>query len=351
MANRNSDSAAEGAQQRNEMVVSIIVPVYNVDRYLDQCVYSIIQQTYTSLQIILVDDCSTDTSSSLCDHWARKDNRIQVIHRKTNGGLSAARNSGLEQAVGEYISFVDSDDWISETLIEHTLTNMKYHSADIGMFAYTLVDEDGNPVSSSANNNTSHTEVIVGNPEDAFYYANTSDSVAYYMWNKIYEASLLKNFQFTTTPTGEDAIANTEIFERMHVFVYTSIPEYFYRVRTSSLSHSVSFTSPTTFLSPMLTTVKTRYPQTSIYAKLFCLKLLIWYYSELLNSTTTTRQKIEKRSTEKYIRSSLSTIRTAAINKEIKVSYAQLVRLLLIGYQPRLYSAIYKKLHQLRAAL
>ena len=97
--------------------VSVIVTVYNVEKYLDECVNSIINQSYSNLEIILVDDGSSDTSGQKCDTYKAVDNRIKVIHKK-NGGLSDARNVGIEIATGEYISFIDSDDYVSEIFIE-----------------------------------------------------------------------------------------------------------------------------------------------------------------------------------------------------------------------------------------
>ena len=99
-----------------EPLISVIVPVYNVERYLDQCVKSIVEQSYRNLEIILVDDGSRDACPGKCDMWAAKDNRISVIH-KANGGLSSARNAGLDQARGDCIAFVDSDDWIDPNML------------------------------------------------------------------------------------------------------------------------------------------------------------------------------------------------------------------------------------------
>ena len=96
---------------KNELI-TIIVPVYKVEKYLDRCVQSIVDQTYTNLEIILVDDGSPDNCPKMCDEWAKKDKRIKVIH-KQNGGLSDARNAGLEKAKGKYVGFVDSDDYVA----------------------------------------------------------------------------------------------------------------------------------------------------------------------------------------------------------------------------------------------
>ena len=107
-------------------LISVIVPIYNVEKYLDRCVDSIINQTYKNLEIILVDDGSPDNCPQMCDDYAKKDSRIKVVH-KENGGLSDARNVGMEVATGEYVSFIDSDDYISldfyETLLETIVDN------------------------------------------------------------------------------------------------------------------------------------------------------------------------------------------------------------------------------------
>ena len=99
-------------------MVSIIIPVYNVEQYLRECVDSVLNQTYSDVEVILVDDESTDQSGNICDEYAEMDSRIKVIHKK-NGGVSSARNTGIDKAVGEYLLFVDSDDAIHSELVEH----------------------------------------------------------------------------------------------------------------------------------------------------------------------------------------------------------------------------------------
>ena len=107
----------------SNVMLSIIVPVYNVEKYIGKCIESIVNQTYKDLEIILVDDGSTDNSGKICDEWARKDKRIKVIHKK-NGGLSDARNAGLDICTGDYIGFVDSDDYIELNMYEDLLIQM-----------------------------------------------------------------------------------------------------------------------------------------------------------------------------------------------------------------------------------
>lgn len=123
-------------------MVSVVVPIYNVERYLDRCISSIVNQTYRNLQIILVDDGSTDTCPMQCDEWAQRDERIKVIHKK-NFGLGMARNTGIEHAVGKYVCFVDSDDYISKDAIALAQKNARDKHADVVLYGITYVDQTG----------------------------------------------------------------------------------------------------------------------------------------------------------------------------------------------------------------
>ena len=113
-------------------MISIIIPVYNVELYLDKCLQSVVNQTYRNIEIILIDDGASDNSGIICDRWQKKDSRIKVIH-KTNGGLSSARNVGIEHANGEYLMFIDSDDIVSDELCRILIEMMKNNDADISI--------------------------------------------------------------------------------------------------------------------------------------------------------------------------------------------------------------------------
>ena len=113
-----------------DAIISVIVPVYNVEEYLERCVDSILRQTYTNLEVILVDDGSTDNCPQICEQYASFDKRVRVIHQ-SNGGLFAARNAGIDAAKGEYLSFIDSDDFISEDMYTSLYGNLKKYDADI----------------------------------------------------------------------------------------------------------------------------------------------------------------------------------------------------------------------------
>ena len=125
-------------------LISVIVPVYKVEPYLDRCVQSIVDQTYKNLEIILVDDGSPDNCPAICDAWAKRDSRIRVIY-KFNGGLSDARNAGMSAATGEYIAFVDSDDWIAPEMLERLSVALVRDGSDIAACAVMMVWEDETP--------------------------------------------------------------------------------------------------------------------------------------------------------------------------------------------------------------
>ena len=107
---------------KEDIRISIIIPVYQVENYIEKCIQSVCRQTYKNLEIILVDDCSKDRSGDICDDYAKMDTRVRVIHQPSNRGISAARNIGMSQATGEYYMFVDSDDWVGETLCENAIS-------------------------------------------------------------------------------------------------------------------------------------------------------------------------------------------------------------------------------------
>lgn len=120
-------------------LVSIVVPIYNTEKYLDRCISSIVNQTYKNLEILLIDDGSPDNCPQMCDEWAKRDGRIRVIHKK-NAGLGMARNTGIENATGEYICFFDSDDYVAEELIEKAYTHLKKECADVVLFGFSGVN-------------------------------------------------------------------------------------------------------------------------------------------------------------------------------------------------------------------
>lgn len=177
-------------QNTNNELVSVIVPVYKVEPYLDRCVASILAQTYPNLEVILVDDGSPDNCPALCDAWAQRDARIRVIHKK-NGGLSDARNVGLDAASGAYISFVDSDDYIAENFIETLYDLLHEYHTDISAVHWKLVYADAPEVPAPL----SSRNVTLFQGADAIRELFTEDTYACYAWNKLCKRDCL-------TPSG-----------------------------------------------------------------------------------------------------------------------------------------------------
>lgn len=175
-------------------MVSVIVPVYNVEKYVLKCIDSIRRQTYTNLQIILIDDGSTDCSGEICDRVAKEDHRISVIH-KPNGGLSDARNVGLSVSQGDFVCFIDSDDWIEPETIRHAVLEMEDSDVVIWGHSTDVVDENENVVYSSV-----HKTKGIINKDTGFEFFLRPGTMAQagFAWNKLYCMQILKdnNFKF-----------------------------------------------------------------------------------------------------------------------------------------------------------
>ena len=214
-------------------LISVIVPVYNVEKYLSKCINSILNQTIKNLEIILVDDGSLDNSGKICDEFAQKDNRIIVIH-KENNGLSSARNAGLEIAKGKYIGFVDSDDWLDEYMYETLLKLIKDNNSDIScckFFKATNDDEKCPHVSNESIKSFSNIEGLNNFYNDLY----TQTVVA---WNKLYARKLFDNVIYPVGKIHEDEGTTYKLFYKANKITYTNIPLYYYRTTPNSITTS-----------------------------------------------------------------------------------------------------------------
>lgn len=203
-----------------EKLVSIIVPVYNVEKYLDRCVNSLINQTYSNIEIILVDDKTKDSSGAMCDLWAQERDNIQVVHKEKNEGLGYARNTGLEYAKGDYILFVDSDDYIENTLCEKAIKRLEESSSDICYFGHKK-DINGKIVESdlSALKNEYEGEAIIND-----FLLNTlaqaecesgAPRIGMSAWRIMYRAEVIRNNNLKFY--SERDYLNEDMFFRIHV--------------------------------------------------------------------------------------------------------------------------------------
>lgn len=210
-------------------LISIIVPIYNVEKYLNKCVDSIINQTYKNIEIILIDDGSPDNCGKICDEYAKKDSRIQVIH-KENGGLSDARNAGLNIASGEYIGFIDSDDYIAPNMYEKLHNKIVSDKSDMAVCALSHTDENGNPVRKTLNKN---------------YYVNQLYNAEQFITqlrhcvtavNKLYKSALWDNIRFPIGKIHEDEFVFHKITEKCSYISYIMDELYFYIQHDNSIT-------------------------------------------------------------------------------------------------------------------
>ena len=195
-------------------LISVIIPVYNVEQYLNRCVDSVINQTYKNLEIILVDDGSTDNSGKICDEYALKDNRIKVIH-KENGGLSSARNAGLDIAKGAYIGFIDSDDYIELDMYEFLYNMLIENKVEVS--CCNVFDFKNNKYVPSSN---LQVEGVITFDE----VLNIKQGL--FVWNKLYSKNLIGNYRFDGL--AEDLKFNFEILKKAEKIVYSKQAKCYY---------------------------------------------------------------------------------------------------------------------------
>lgn len=210
-------------------MISIIIPVYNVKPYLDDCIQSVVRQNYTDFECILVDDGSTDGSSEICDRWAEKDGRIMVVHQ-LNGGVSFARNKGLEQAKGEYICFIDSDDWVDVDYLSTMLDGLSEKKIDWVVSGFYKELTDGSSIkyapqqSLTFDLNSKHTELFVMLNEQSLLYAP---------YVKLYKNDIIRRYQIQFNPQisyGEDLLFNCQYLEYVHTIACLNESHYHYRI-------------------------------------------------------------------------------------------------------------------------
>ncbi|MDL2264617.1 glycosyltransferase [Synergistaceae bacterium OttesenSCG-928-I11] len=211
-------------------LVSIIVPIYKVEAYLRECVDSILAQTYRDIEVILVDDGSPDACPAICDEYAARDSRVRAIH-KENGGVSSARNAGLDVARGDLIGFVDSDDWIAEDMIDILVRDMFSSEADISICGMLDVFLDGT-ISQGRS------------PQKSLYVTDEAirlilkDELTSYVWNKLYRKHVFSDIRFVDGQLFEDVLIMHKLFEKARKISVVHEDKYYYRHREHSITAS-----------------------------------------------------------------------------------------------------------------
>lgn len=217
-----------------DSLISVIVPIYKVEKYLDRCINSIVNQTYKNLEIILVDDGSPDNCPTMCDEWSKKDNRIKVIH-KINGGLSSARNSGIEQYTGEYLTFIDSDDYIEPNYIEELYSTLNQHNADMSICGLNYFNEDGSVYQDIKSLSKQFYK------EDRFSLLLEHNITVVVAWNKLYKRHIFEKLKYPLNKKNEDEFVIYDIIDQCrNGIAITEKKLYNYINRANSIMTSMS---------------------------------------------------------------------------------------------------------------
>lgn len=215
-------------------LISFIVPIYNVERYLQKCVDSILAQSYSNIEVVLVDDGSTDESVAICDSYANRDKRVQVIH-KENGGASSARNEGLSFAHGSYIAFIDSDDYVSPSMAEKLLDAISKTDSDLAMCNFAYTDELGN-ITESFSDDTKAGEYRT---EELLRKVAAGWTFGILVWNKLFKKELFDGgLLFLEGRIAEDEMIAHRLLARVRKAVIIPDVLCFYRHRTGSVTNS-----------------------------------------------------------------------------------------------------------------
>lgn len=216
-----------------DKLISVVVPVYNVEKYLKKCIDSTINQTYKKLEIILVDDGSTDSSKEICDEYIKQDSRIKVIH-KENGGLSSARNAGIDIASGKYIGFIDSDDWIEKSMLEKLINLAEKSDSDIVLCNYFMAYDEKNQIQKE---DIEYKEYSNYEALNKIYDDKLGVSMII-AWNKLYNIELFNNIRYPAGKVHEDEFITYKLLFKANRICYLNEKLVYYRQQNKSITNS-----------------------------------------------------------------------------------------------------------------
>lgn len=314
-------------------MISVIVPVYNMEKYLPACLDSILGQSFQELEVIIVDDGSKDGSPLICDQYAGMDSRVQVIH-KENGGQGSARNRALDIAKGEYIGFIDSDDWIAPDMYESLLETARQYQADITICETVAVYEDGRKEV-----HRRHNGLLQMDRKTAMLHSLDDTAICSHSpCNKLYRRELFEGLRFLEDRLLEDSALMYRLIDRAHTVVYTDRVGYYIRCDSGSVSRRgynarrcdtiLTFEEMEEFLRN-----SSEYRNLTHYATDSKLGAVFYNAGELAASSLQDKKLVQKRLGAK----------SAQYRKEHAAkSVKQKALLWMIQYMPGLYGAIYR---------
>lgn len=323
------------------MKLSIIVPVYKVEEYLKDCVNSILNQTFRDFELILVDDGSPDSCPKICDEYSQKFNNVKVIH-KQNGGLSSARNAGMKIATGEYISFIDSDDYLASNMYEHVFSIMEKECADIVVVGRCYVYPNG---SKELREKQNVYEVMDGPKATAIMNTSLLGYFDVAAWDKVYKRSLFNDVSYPEGKLSEDWYTTYKVFAKANRIVYDSTPMYYYRQRGGSITHTSSAVNYDAMYASqeVYDFVKKRQPEYTAEANFAYVFSRIGVIDNLTVQPTVDKQKIRK------IRNDMK-VNIKQLKKTdffSKLSKKRKIQLFLIEHCLNSYTIIFKRIKSL----
>ena len=316
-------------------LVTVIVPVYNAEKYLERCVDSILRQTYTNLEIILIDDGSPDRSGELCDAYARKDERVRVIHRQ-NGGVSAARNTGLDAAKGAWIMFVDSDDFIAPDAVEYLLKLCWEHGAKAAQCGRIVGKDESFPAE------TAEEQVKVWD----FWELYTAPQKLYLgtVWAKLFDASLFREIRFPEGMLGEDLEVAFKAFYTAKRIASSHRRLYYCYLSENSLSRTPNphlLYDVIAAFEGLLRWLEERGEDglIDVTETKFCKTLIMGYFRAVQLPTKDEAQKLRK----------LFLVHYGAIKRKDRLPAMEMAALRLFRFCPNVFAFAENKLHVIRA--
>lgn len=344
-------------------MISIVVPIYNGEKYVDDCVKSILFQTYAEWELIIIDNASTDNSLEICRKYAAKDDRVQILQQHHNMGVSAARNLGIEKARGEFITFIDIDDWVAEDYLEKLLAIQKKKNADMVICEYHKAYEKGRVLISSLGQekhvaDNKKTVIVESNKkgsEKAHYGLKTYQPKEYlekyflegntHCWGVLFERELLHGIYFPKGMTiGEDMLFLMDVAERAGNIVVTNYKGYYYYINESGAMNkkfTLSYMDQIFCWQKALQKLETLYPELAVKAEsilVVSVLLVVGKLSELDKKERLQYQKEENDCYEIFMKYA----KKKEIRKYLPSGY--LLKVWMYRYLPKIYIILYGKL-------
>ncbi len=279
--------------------ISVIIPIYKVEKYLNRCVESVVNQTYRNLEIILVDDGSPDKCPEICEEWAKKDKRIRVIH-KENGGLSDARNVGHRMASGEYIAFVDSDDWIHKDALETLKCFLERYNADI-------VECKAFSTNKKVDDKIIDRDKIVVSEfdrESSMRALLREEPLRQTVWNKLFKRTVIKDIDFKKGKYHEDEFWTYQVFDKAKKILFLDVVLYYYFQRLDSImgqAFSLRRLDAIEGRYRRFLYIQDKFPELEAYTKENLLFLIMYYGQQALKAADT-EKRIFFKEIEKYLK-------------------------------------------------